>query len=135
MISVCDRFVTLSSLYHVTLASASLTSHSNSHASFSRVSMSLSGLTKSYSGSTRPQIKFVMYYINFSENPGGGGAGGPPGPVKISHMATEGGHIDFMFLGPHLPGRWIRYCNSLDLHCQCFKFQECIPVGCIPPAR
>ena len=37
----------------------------------------------------------------------------PPGPVKISHkkMATEGGRIDFMFLGPRLPGRWIRYCS------------------------
>ena len=56
VVSVCDRLVTLSSLYHVTLASASLTSHSNSHASFSRVSMSLSGLTKSYSGSAKPQI-------------------------------------------------------------------------------
>ena len=30
----------------------------------------------------------------------------PPGPVKISHekMATKGGHIDFMLLGPSLPG-------------------------------
>ena len=25
-------------------------------------------------------------------------------------MAAEGGRIDFMFLGPPLPGRWIRYC-------------------------
>ena len=35
----------------------------------------------------------------------------PPGHVKIGHkkMATEGGRIDFMFLSPPLPGRWIRY--------------------------
>ena len=33
----------------------------------------------------------------------------PPGPVKIStkKTATQGGHIDFMFLSPPLPGRWI----------------------------
>ena len=33
--------------------------------------------------------------------------------VKISDkkMATKGGHIDFMFLGPALlPGCWIRFC-------------------------
>ena len=27
-------------------------------------------------------------------------------------MAAEGGRIDFMFLGPPLPGRWIRYCSE-----------------------
>ena len=27
-------------------------------------------------------------------------------------MAAKGGRIDFMFLGPPLPGRWIRYCDS-----------------------
>ena len=38
----------------------------------------------------------------------------PPGPVKISHkkMAAKSGHIDFMFLGPPLPGHWICYCGS-----------------------
>ena len=25
-------------------------------------------------------------------------------------MAAEGGRLDFMFLAPPLPGRWIRYC-------------------------
>ena len=39
-----------------------------------------------------------------SSGSGGGaeGAMAPPGPVKIGHkkMATEGGRIDFMFLGP-----------------------------------
>ena len=42
-------------------------------------------------------------------DPGGGaeGAMAPPGPVKIGHK--KDGHIDFMFLGPPLPGRWIRY--------------------------
>ena len=53
--------------------------------------------------------------INAVADPGGAeGAMAPPGPVKIGHkkMATEGGRIDFMFLGPPLPGRWIRYCNA-----------------------
>ena len=39
-------------------------------------------------------------------DPGGAeGAMAPPGPVKIGHkkMATEGGRIDFMFLGPPPP--------------------------------
>ena len=31
-------------------------------------------------------------------------------------MAAEGGHIDFMFLGPPLPGRWIRYCKGLAIY-------------------
>ena len=41
-----------------------------------------------------------------------GGLAMPPGPVKISHkkIAAKGGRIDFMFLGPPLPGRWICYC-------------------------
>ena len=41
----------------------------------------------------------------------------PPGPVKIGHkkMAAEGGRIDFMFLGPPSPGRWIRYCAMVKL--------------------
>ena len=35
-------------------------------------------------------------------------------------MAAKGGRIDFMFLGPPLPGHWIRYCfhivkNTLQL--------------------
>ena len=45
-------------------------------------------------------------------DPGGPRGHGPLGPVKIGHkkMATEGGRIDFMFLGPPpLPGQWIRY--------------------------
>ena len=28
----------------------------------------------------------------------------------MQKMAAKGGHIDFMFLGPPLPGRWIRCC-------------------------
>ena len=28
-------------------------------------------------------------------------------------MAAEFGCIDFMFLGPPLPGRWIRYCVAV----------------------
>ena len=48
----------------------------------------------------------------------GGAEGGmaPPAPVKISHkkMAAKFGRIDFMFLGPHLPGLWIRYWNLLN---------------------
>ena len=28
-------------------------------------------------------------------------------------MAAKGGRIDFMFLGPPLPGRWIRYCHHI----------------------
>ena len=31
-------------------------------------------------------------------------------------MATKGGRIDFMFLGPPLPGRWIRYCAQEFAH-------------------
>ena len=27
-------------------------------------------------------------------------------------MAAKGGHIDFMFLGPPLPGRWIPFCRT-----------------------
>ena len=49
---------------------------------------------------------------NSSGSRGGEGAIAPPGPVKIGHkkkMAPEGSRIDFMFLGPPLPGRWIRY--------------------------
>ena len=29
-------------------------------------------------------------------------------------MAAKGGRIDFMFLAPPLPGRWIRYCPSSE---------------------
>ena len=30
--------------------------------------------------------------------------------ILIEKMVAKGSHIDFMFLGPPLPGRWIRYC-------------------------
>ena len=28
----------------------------------------------------------------------------------MKKMAAKGGHIDFMFVGPPLQGRWIHYC-------------------------
>ena len=37
-------------------------------------------------------------------------------------MATKGGCIDFMFLGPPLPGRWIRYCSPYPL--------QLVPLNC-----
>ena len=56
-----------------------------------------------------PSLFFAPYDFRTCEikhqfSSGFGGANGPwpPGRVKISHkkMATEGGRIDFMFLGP-----------------------------------
>ena len=44
-----------------------------------------------------------FFKLTVVADPGGEGAMAPPGPVKkvIKKMAAEGGHIDFMFLGPH----------------------------------
>ena len=39
-------------------------------------------------------------------------------------MATEFGHIDFMFLGPSLPGRWIRYWSLVPLIHHWFLFTD-----------
>ena len=43
--------------------------------------------------------------LSVADPEGAEGAMAPPGPVKIGHkkMATEGGRIDFMFLGPPYP--------------------------------
>ena len=45
-------------------------------------------------------------------DPGGGVLRGPCPPALykqvIKKIAAKSGHIDFMFLGPPLPGRWIR---------------------------
>ena len=40
-------------------------------------------------------------------------------------MAAKGGRIDFMFLGPPLPGRWIRYCIDLAKHSNLFAKFSC----------
>ena len=49
-------------------------------------------------------------------DPGGAEGAMAPSPVQISHkkMAAKGGHIDFMFLAPLPPRRWIRCCNVLQ---------------------
>ena len=51
------------------------------------------------------QIKYSV------ADPGGEGATPLSGPIKISHekVAAKGGRVDFMFLAPPPPGRWIRY--------------------------
>ena len=41
-------------------------------------------------------------------------------------MAAEGSRIDFMFLGPPLPGRWIRYCVASNF---LFGWNRIIPTA------
>ena len=50
-------------------------------------------------------VGFFFFKLTVVADPGGARGYGPPPPVLwkkvIKKMAAEGGHIDFMFLGPH----------------------------------
>ena len=99
--------------------------------------------------------KLVEYHIGFQQQIQGGAKGAmSPSPVQISHkkMATKGGHIDFMFLGPPYlaagsdAGLHLKWLWSLNLYyvSEAPSYQSTtitmieqtsIPLGCVRPAH